>query len=209
MSRFRITKIAASGEKVEYSSVSFEDGVNFIVGPSNTGKSYVISCIDFMFAGKEVPFSKDDTGYDTVMMEMESDDGYSFKAERKIEDGSSGDKGSNVVKVYSDFPGADKDEYKISTGEYSALLLSLIGIDKSPKIIATQAPTDEEMTIRTIFHFFFLSEEYIFEKRTPFDTPDHSKITKSLTSLIYLITADDLNRFLPKLPCPHTWHHHK
>lgn len=199
MSRFRITKIAASGEKVEYSSVSFEDGVNFIVGPSNTGKSYVISCIDFMFAGKEVPFSKDDTGYDTVMMEMESDDGYSFKAERKIEDGSSGDKGSNVVKVYSDFPGADKDEYKISTGEYSALLLSLIGIDKSPKIIATQAPTDEEMTIRTIFHFFFLSEEYIFEKRTPFDTPDHSKITKSLTSLIYLITADDLNRFLPKI----------
>ena len=73
MSRFHITKIAASGEKVEYSSVSFEDGVNFIVGPSNTGKSYVIGCIDFMFAGKEVPFSKDDTGYDTVMMEMEAD----------------------------------------------------------------------------------------------------------------------------------------
>lgn len=110
MSRFYITKIAASGEKVEYSSVPFKDGVNFIEGPSNTGKSYVIGCIDFMFAGKEVPFSKDDTGYDTVMLEMESDDGYSFKAERKIEDGSSGDKGSNVVKVYSDFPGVDKDE---------------------------------------------------------------------------------------------------
>lgn len=199
MSRFYITKIAASGEKVEYSSVPFKDGVNFIEGPSNTGKSYVIGCIDFMFAGKEVPFSKDDTGYDTVMLEMESDDGYSFKAERKIEDGSSGDKGSNVVKVYSDFPGVDKDEYKVGNGEYSTLLLSLIGIDKVPKIIATQAPTDEEMTIRTIFHFFFLSEENIFEKRTPLDNPDHSKITKSLTSLIYLLTADDLNRFLPKI----------
>lgn len=132
------------------------------------------------------------------MLEMESDDGYSFKAERKIEDGSSGDKGSNVVKVYSDFPGVDKDEYKVSNEEYSTLLLSLIGIDKVPKIIATQAPTDEEITIRTIFHFFFLSEENIFEKRTPLDNPDHSKITKSLTSLIYLLTADDLNRFLPK-----------
>ena len=56
MSRFYITKIAASGENVEYSSVPFKDGVNLIEGPSNTGKSYVIGCIDFMFAGKEVPF---------------------------------------------------------------------------------------------------------------------------------------------------------
>lgn len=72
MSRFYITTIAAYGADVKYSSVPFEDGVNFIVGPSNMGKSYVIGCIDFMFGGKEVPFSKDDTGYDTVMMEMES-----------------------------------------------------------------------------------------------------------------------------------------
>lgn len=86
MSRFRITKIAASGEKVEYSSVSFEDGVNFIVGPSNTGKSYVISCIDFMFAGKEVPFSKDDEELDKLA-ELETRHKYYqlslFESERK------------------------------------------------------------------------------------------------------------------------------
>lgn len=58
MSRFYITQIAASGEKVEYSAVNFKDGINFIVGPSNTGKSYVIGCIDFMFGGKEVPFTR-------------------------------------------------------------------------------------------------------------------------------------------------------
>ena len=68
MSRFHITKIAASGEKVRYSSVDFKDGVNIIEGPSNTGKSYVIGSIDFMFGGKEVPFTIDDTGYDTIIM---------------------------------------------------------------------------------------------------------------------------------------------
>ena len=199
MSRFHISKIAASGDKVRYSAIDFEDGVNIIEGPSNTGKSYVIGCIDFMFAGKEVPFSKDDTGYDTVIMEMKSDDGYSFQAERKIESGTTGDKGSNVVKVNTNLPGVTRGEFKISTGEYSDLLLKLIGIDKIPKLIATQAPSAEGMTIRTIFHFFFLGEENIFEKRTAFDTPGHSTITKSLTALLYLITEDDLNRFLPKV----------
>ena len=57
MRRFYISRIDASGEQVEYSSVLFEDGVNFIVGPSNTGKSYLIGCIDFMLGGKEVPFT--------------------------------------------------------------------------------------------------------------------------------------------------------
>lgn len=197
MSRFHITKIAASGIDVKYSYVPFEDGVNFIVGPSNTGKSYVIGCIDFMFGAKEVPFSKDDTGYDTVMMEMESDDGYYFRAERKIEDGSSGDKGSNVVHVDTNLPDVRGDEFKISTKEYSVLLMRLIGIEERTKIIATQAPKDEDLTFRTIFHLFFINEDNIFKKQTAFDDPSYSKITASLTSLLYLIKGDNLKRFMP------------
>ena len=114
MRRFHITQIAASGMGVDYSPVSFEDGVNFIVGPSNTGKSYVIGCIDFMFGGKEVPFSMTDTGYDTITMTLESDDGHIFEATRKIEEGETGDKGSNVVAVASDLPEVKGTEYKIS-----------------------------------------------------------------------------------------------
>lgn len=197
MSRFHITKIAASGMDVKYSSVPFKDGVNFIVGPSNTGKSYVIGCIDFMFGGKEVPFSKDDTGYDTITMEMESDDGYYFRAERKIEDGSSGDKGSNVVHVDTNLPGVNGDEFKINTKEYSDLLMRLIGIEERTRIISTQAPKDEDLTFRTIFHLFFINEDNIFKKQTAFDDPSYSKITASLTSLLYLINGDNLKRFMP------------
>ncbi|EFV00618.1 hypothetical protein HMP0721_2435 [Pseudoramibacter alactolyticus ATCC 23263] len=197
MSRFHISQIAASGENVEYSSVSFKDGVNFIVGPSNTGKSYIIGCIDFLFGGKEVPFSLEDTGYDTVSMTLESEDGDTLTATRKIEEGENGDKGSNTVAVSSSLPGI-KQEYKVSTYEYSDLLLRLVlGIEEHTKIIGTQAPKDENLTIRTIFHFFFINEDNIFGKRTAFDNPGHSKITASLTSLLYLINGDNLQRYLP------------
>lgn len=199
MSRFYITQIAASGDKVEYSTVPFEDGVNFIVGPSNTGKSYVIGCIDFMFGAKEVPFSKDDTGYDTISMTMKSDDGYTFTATRKIEEGSTGDKGSNVVTVSTDLPDVKGTEFKINTKEYSDLLLRLIGINERTKIICTQDPRDEDLTMRTLFHFFYINEDNIFAKPTAFDVPKHSKITASLTSLYYLITGDNLKRFMPEV----------
>lgn len=197
MRRFYISQIAASGAGVEYSSVPFNDGVNFIVGPSNTGKSYVIGCIDFMFGGKEVPFSKDDTGYDTVSMTLESNDGYSLTATRKIEDGDTGEKGSNIVTIITSIPDIKETEYKISNNEYSDLLLSLMGIKERTTIIGTQAPKEETLTIRTLFHFFFINEDNIFGKRTAFDIPRHSKITACLTSLLFLINGDNLKRYMP------------
>ena len=199
MRRFHIKHFAASGDQVNYSSVTFEDGVNFIVGPSNTGKSYIIGCINFMFGSKETPFSMADTGYNTVSMTLESDDGHTLTATRKIENGENDEKGSNIVTVDTTLPDVNRTEFKISDGSYSDLLLGLIGIEKPVKIIATQAPKDETLSIRTIFHFFFLNEDHIFEKRTALDTPDQSKITKSLTSLIYLLTGDDLKRYLPEV----------
>ena len=179
MKRFHISRISASGEQVEYSSISFKDGVNFIVGPSNTGKSYVIGCIDFMFGGKEVPFTRDDTGYDTISMTLESDDGDTIIATRKIEEGESGDRGSNIVTVETTLPDVKANEFKISDSSYSDLLLGLMGIDKQVKIIATQAPKEETLSIRTVFHFFYISEDNIFGKRTAFDAPGHSKITNA------------------------------
>lgn len=99
------------------------------------------------------------TGYDTITMTLESDDGHIFEATRKIEEGETGDKGSNVVAVASDLPEVKGTEYKISNNEYSDLLLSLIGIDKRVRIIGTQAPKEENLTIRTLFHFFFINED--------------------------------------------------
>ena len=163
MSRFYITKIAASGDSVKYSTIEFKDGINLIVGPSNTGKSYIISCIDFMMAGKEPPFSTADTGYNKVSMTMESNDGHTIIMTRAIEEGESGDKASNVIEVDTDIPDVRSGEYKISDGRYQKLLLKLLGIDEPVKIISTQAPKTEELSFRTMWHLFFLDEEHMIE----------------------------------------------
>ena len=199
MSRFYILQIAVSGDSVKYSTVDFKDGVNLIVGPSNTGKSYIIACIDFMMAAKEPPFSIANTGYSKVSMTMKSDDGYTFTATRSIEQGESGDKGANIVNVDTDFPDIRSGEYKISDKSYQDLFLKLMGIKEPVKIISTQAPKTENLSFRTIWHLFFLDEEHIFYKGTVLDNPKHSKITASLTSLLYLANGDNLERFMPSV----------
>ena len=150
MKRFYIKSIGASGSGVEYSSVQFDAGVNILHGPSNSGKSYVINCINFMLGASEAPFTRESTGYDTIHMTMESQDGYSVQMKRKIVEGTRGDTGANMVDVVSCVSGIDSREYSVSKMEYSDLLLKLMGIQDRPTIISTKEFKPQNFTIRSI-----------------------------------------------------------
>lgn len=84
------------------SSLDFIDGLNIVCGPSNTGKSYILQCIDFMFGAGTKPFDES-TGFDTVKMVVETKDGYTVSLERQL--------GKNVTRVVSTVPGLDSGKY--------------------------------------------------------------------------------------------------
>lgn len=200
MSRFYIKCIGASGPKVEYSQVTFDAGVNILHGPSNSGKSYVISCINFMFGASEVPFTRSSTGYDTIHMTMESLDGRAVQMTRRIIDDKNGKKsdvGENLVAVVSNFDDVGSYDYSISKLEYSDMLLKLIGIDERRQIISTQAFVQQNLTNRSFLHSYFIDEDNIYEKIPAFDVPRHSKITACLTALHFLFTGEDLHEIVP------------
>lgn len=197
MSRFFIKKITVSGKNALYSEILFNDGVNIVYGPSNSGKSYIINCIDFMFAG-QIPFTKAATGYDTVSIYFESTDGDIVSMARKIIDGKKGEIGARVVDVRSDYEHIKSQEYKISGNGFSDVLLRLMGINSSHKIISDDSYNVQSVTIRQLIHFFFINEENILMKSTTFDTPKYNKINASLCLLNFLITGDDSMELVPK-----------
>lgn len=200
MSRFYIKSIGASGPKVEYSQVTFDAGVNILHGPSNSGKSYVISCINFMLGASEVPFTRSSTGYDTIHMTMESLDGRAVQMTRRIIDDKNGKKsdvGENLVTVVSNFDDVGSYDYSISKLEYSDMLLKLMGIDERRQIISTQSFDTQNLTNRSFLHSYFIDEDNIYEKIPAFDVPRHSKLTACLTALHFLFTGDDLQEIVP------------
>lgn len=198
MKRFYIKQISASGAKVQYSSVDFDKGLNIIHGPSNTGKSYVIGCINFMFGSDDIPFTKAATGYDTVTMRLENDDGEYVICERKIVDGKSGETGAAKVSVVSSLENKQDGEYGVKNREYNAFLLYLFGIEEPHEIISTQDYTLNNLTVRTFFHFFFLDEEHIFKKDTPLYSSSYKKPTASIMSLLFLLEGKDYREIIPK-----------
>ncbi|MEF9839652.1 MAG: AAA family ATPase [Lachnospiraceae bacterium] len=195
MSRFYIKQISATGAGVEPSTIPFQDGVNIIYGASNSGKSYVINCINFMFYG-EIPFNKDATGYDTVSMIMESDDGYSIQMTRKIVDGAKGETGEGKVAVVSNVPGIDSRDYT-NKAEYSAVLLKLFGIMERHDYISLQDFKTNHFSVRSFFHMFYIDEDNIFSKKSSLVSPKNTRIYGSFAALWLLLTGDDLQWLLP------------
>lgn len=174
MSRFYVKEIIVSGstQNVAASKIEFEDGVNIVHGPSNTGKSYILDCINFMLGGKDIPFSRVITNYDVVTITFVSNEGKRVCCKRMIVEGRGKKKevGSNTIEfTYSDileFPVGDYyiESKKKNARPYSEFLLFLLGLTKVPHIISTKSRDTNALSLRTIFHFFYLNEENIFKK---------------------------------------------
>ena len=64
MPGFYIESITAHSVEKNDAVVSFGKGLNVIQGFSDTGKTFVLKCIDYIFGSTEIPFDNN-TGYNT------------------------------------------------------------------------------------------------------------------------------------------------
>ena len=57
LKKIMITSEGKDGEKVK-SELPLKPGLNIVYGPSNTGKTHVLDCIDFMLGGTRRDYTK-------------------------------------------------------------------------------------------------------------------------------------------------------
>lgn len=106
-------------------------GVNIIYGPSNTGKSCIVRCIDYMFGSSRVPFDEA-TGYQIVKIIIKTEHG-SIMMSRKLNE--------NTILVSSTDERIPSDKYKTNTDRknyqrtINFVWLTLIGIEDMHLVI--------------------------------------------------------------------------
>lgn len=188
MANFFIKKITATGQSVEASSLDFTEGLNIICGPSNTGKSYVLQCIDFMFGSGTKPFDES-TGYDTVRMVVEIKEGQTISLVRQL--------GKNVTEVFSTVPEIESGKYGggQSKRKLSDLWLALIGIDEDVQIVKNQYFQSQALSWRTFSYSFVINEDNVFQKPSIIKKDGRYDKTASLSALLYLISGKDFGQF--------------
>lgn len=179
---FYIKKIYAYGSGKKTSVIELDKGLNIIYGPSNTGKTYIINVIDYLFGGKTNPI---DTlsGYDTVAMDIVEEKGYTINLKRKLD--------STKIKIETNHPDIESKEY--TTKKAGNILLSLIGIDDIPQIISSQEYKSQNLTWRTILNMFLIDENRISSNNSIVTSLSFKNITAALSSLLYLINGEEQN----------------
>lgn len=178
------------------STVDLTPGLNIVYGPSNTGKTLILDCIDFMLGGEArrlykpalkikavtmiLNFNGDDITLSRELYETVADISVSTKAE-SINSGT--------------YTTGNKTKEKDTI---SSLWLKLMGIDIDVKIIRQiEDALQQTLTVRTFYHMFVINENRISGENSILksgQTYSKNIPVPTITSLIYLLTEQNYIR---------------
>ena len=195
--RFIIASKTESGERIG-SILDLAPGLNIVYGPSNTGKTLILDCVDFMLGGEARRLYKPALRIYAVTMILDVD-GAEVSLYREL------DEKKNDIIVISKAPGIEGGTYTVGAktkdkDTISSLWLKLMGIDKDVKIIRQiEDSMEQALTVRTFYHFFVINENRISGENSILKAGSQT-YTKNIpvptiTSLIYL--AKELNYIFP------------
>ncbi len=176
----RLILLREIGEK-DY--IDFEPGLNIIYGPSNTGKSLVADCIDFMLGGKPKKLVNNPIRFKNVTLIIDVD-GKALTLSRNISETS--------VEVSGTVDYIENGKYTQSgRRNLNQLWLKLMGIYDPVSILQYMDGSPQSLTVRTFLHTFLINESRMSSDLSILQPKEgyHNLPVSTLMSLIYLMTG--------------------
>lgn len=193
MNRFYIDKLIVSGGGHTTTVIDFKPGLNFILGPSNTGKSLVMDCLDYAFGftpkkNRPSKIVDNNYGYERIALHLVTNNGMVI-LERKI--------GDTKIAVSGTDPTVDHGTYSVghkSKKNINAVYLHLLGIDEVHSVrSAEKGSKTQDLTWRSMLHLFFLRQADVARESSALLAPGSVGHTASAAVLLYLLTGQDAN----------------
>ncbi|MFX4230193.1 hypothetical protein ACOL3I_01715 [Aliarcobacter butzleri] len=189
---FFIKRLELSGSAVETKSIQFEKGLNVIFGSSDTGKTFIFQCINYMLGGstspKPIPESEN---YNFVSLVIETYESKKYKLERSLQGGNFNlfDENNKLLKDLNEV-----NNKKVNKETISTFLLEICNIS-SKEIRKNQSGEKQNLYFQDIHKYFLINEEKIIsEKSIISEKPErgfNALGTFEKNVLKYLITGED------------------
>lgn len=182
---YYISKLSIKSNDNKRSEIKLSKGLNIIYGKSNTGKSLVVDCINYLYGAKNHRFSEL-LNIKDIQLVVETDRG-TIELTRTV--------GTKSIFVVS-------SDDRIITGKYgvgsdknsiSKVWLKLLGIDEDVRIVSNLEGKSQKLTYRTFSHIFLIDEEEVIKTQSIFTSKgSKGNVNASvLSSLIYLATSNN------------------
>lgn len=186
---------ATNGSKeVPPAEIEFKPGFNVISGLSNTGKSYVFHCLDYMLGNEKPPVSINESQpYIRLYLEIEDRNHQIYTLERSLKGGDFHLYKTQISDIgYRSTPTILKGKPDATRQDnISSFFLSLSGIETPVKIKKNKNNETENLTFRTISHLFLVNETNIIDKASPVLHKNVYTTSKMKSAFNFLLTGVD------------------
>lgn len=185
-----IKEIKINTESGIVSRISLSPNLNIIYGTSNTGKSLILECIDYLCGGDSEKLVDDALKIVSVSAIID-DEGKNIVITRSV--------GKNNLDVYS-------ESTKVVAGTYSAkndskkkpligtVWLKLMGIDEPAKIYQYKNGQTQNLKVRTFIHSYLIDEDRMIDSLSILKNGEgfsNNIPVATIMSLIYLATEQN------------------
>lgn len=184
---FQIRQLTLVGRGVPNAEVQFREGLNVVSGPSDTGKTFIVQCIDYMLGGKDVPESIPEAAqYETVRLSLSmSVDDDEVVLERSIRGGDF--KLVSAGRADQHLSAKHSATAKDSLSQY---LLGLAGLPEK-KVRTNKQGKTRDVSFRDLARLVLVDEETVISKTSPILTGQYTTGTAESAVFRLLLTGVD------------------
>jgi len=185
MQSFMIKQLRVSGTGKIDGVIDFNDGLNIIQGRSNTGKTWILKCIYFLFSSDQKPFSPL-TGYTDIQGVFITQRYGKITITRKLDE-----KKATVFSENGNVQNGDYDTNYQGKGPLylNDLWIRIIGMDETIEVPTSSRYARERISWTNIVSVFFADENEI-DKSDSLVVANSQYETSLIASLYYLLTGD-------------------
>ncbi|AEM48292.1 hypothetical protein Acife_2178 [Acidithiobacillus ferrivorans SS3] len=184
---FQLRGLTLVGRGVPNAEVRFSEGLNVVSGPSDTGKTFIVQCIDYMLGGKDLPKPiPESERYESIRLSLSfSETGDEVVLDRSIRGGNFKliDAGKAARTLSAKHSADDKD----SVSQY---LLGLSGLT-GKKVRKNKQGATREVSFRDLARLILVDEETVISETSPMLTGQHITATAESAVFRLLLTGID------------------
>lgn len=191
---FYIHKLILVGTNVENATLDLTKGLNIVSGPSDTGKTYIFECINYILGSSSEPKKiAEAKGYTACLLEIVMYDGEIFTIKREF--------GKGTVEVFKapfdiheqTVPKSlnfkhDKD----NTENLSVFLLEHCGFKHPQNVLKSKKKSNiRTLSFRDLPIYIMVSEEKIIKSESPILSGQYTAVTAEKSIFKLIATGED------------------
>ena len=187
----QIREVRLIGDGVEDAYLNFVPGGNVVAGDSDTGKSYILRCLDFVLGAEEMTKEIDEAKpYETVLVELQNSQGVSLTLQRHLTGGDVIVYDGPISKREAGQAVQWKRRGKSTAPDVTSVVFAFCGI-KEAKLRNNAKGEVKRLSIRTLLPVFLVDEISIQAERSPLFGESGYDKTSRKRMFSFLLTGKD------------------